>query len=59
MYGNISLNFQYFSPVAESNVQKTLLLLKTDETVFYFIFLDKKTLSILKNKKIYTCYTTD
>ena len=41
MYGNISLYSQFFSPGAGNNLHKTYLL-KTNEKVFYFIFLDQK-----------------
>ena len=42
MYETISLYSQHFSCGAGSNVLKTLLLLKTNEKVFYFIFLNQK-----------------
>ena len=45
IYGNISLYSQYFSPGAGSHVlcpQNILFILKTNEKVFSFIFLDEK-----------------
>ena len=42
IYKNISLYSQYFSRGTGSNLHKTLLLLNTNEKVFYFIFLDQK-----------------
>ena len=46
MYGNISLDSEYFSSrkevISTKHFYWTLILCKTNEKVFYFIFLDKK-----------------